>query len=90
MLYYKTPNDRALLKIEILQEEREYILAAIAASPHNYFTNAWMYLAQRDLSRRIKEISEVVEQQQRDERASESRYDRISIGDHPVYTMKGH
>ena len=56
MLYYKTPNDRALLKIEILQEEREYILAAIASSPHNYFTNAWMSLALRYLSARIEEL----------------------------------
>ena len=61
MLYYKTPNDRALLKIEILQEEREYILAAIASSPHNYFTNAWMSLALRYLSARIEELTETLD-----------------------------
>ena len=69
------PNDGTLLKrllrVEILQDERDYLLAAIEASPPNYFTNIPLHMSIRYLSQRIKEISEVVEQQQRDERVEE-------------------
>jgi hypothetical protein len=89
------PNDRTLLRIEILQDEIDYLLASIEASPHNYFTNAPLHMSLRYLSQRIEELEIEAQEQanasdERDQQGRESQYDRISVGDHPVYTMKGH